>query len=671
MKKLFSQFIVAVTLPVYTLVSATSSYANLPDYGKLVRITGPNTLNVRSGSSYYPAEKNSIFRPNQHELSVSGDNETWGQLDFFNSADQHMELSVQAGAKNSTLTLYYLPCKVLNGNSFILEWLNENIGERGCERGIRIRPGEAISSQLPLIQNLYAQDWLKQRRGRGRESYCTVLSDSGNGWISLNTSRNPCNQAMEACSSSGESGCTPVTLDSWFTREENLTAIVGCDNDQTFSDTTSGAKMKELINQVWQESQAANAKYCALHVVNELEQVVEPEPTDDEKIKVEVNTIDGKNFMKIISGDVKVRSAKNPGGKPVKEGQTYSYGGVDEEDPIGTFDTSVKSLDLLIFDGSQVTASKANSSNALVSVNEVDVFMLPDDEVTIDITVKVPQDFTPRYTSSNASQIPLDFFLLQDLSGSFKDDLNVLNSLVSDLVSRLTSLQPNTRFGAASFVDIGVYGYRTHLPLTNSEEAFQTTLNSFSTNTSDGNDDIPESQLTALVEMVRNYGNIGFRDNAKRVAVIATDAPYNEGGDYPSMAQVRRALWEKDIIPIFTVTSEQIGTYQDVVDYSDGDGVGFGLVVKLEPDSSNLIEAITGGLEKLERTISVSPTDDQYSYIKSISQSTFENISAGDEFTYTVTLGSDGSGSDDTITLRTRGYGQIGFGDTVINIKVP
>lgn len=143
--RIISYLIALLIIPTYILVTQTSSHANLPDYAKIVRITGPNTLSVRSGNSQHPADVGTILRRFQDQLLISGDNQTWAQLDFFNSEDQHMGLSVQVEAKNNENTLDYLPCSVLNGDSFVIEWFNGTIGKRGCERGVRIRPGETLS----------------------------------------------------------------------------------------------------------------------------------------------------------------------------------------------------------------------------------------------------------------------------------------------------------------------------------------------------------------------------------------------------------------------------------------------------------------------------------------------------------------------------------------------
>jgi hypothetical protein len=68
----------------------------------------------------------------------------------------------------------------------------------------------------------------------------------------------------------------------------------------------------------------------------------------------------------------------------------------------------------------------------------------------------------------------------------------------------------------------------------------------------------------------------------------------DEDEDYPSVEQVRDALTEANITPIFTVTSGNISTYEGLVD-----DLGVGAVVELSSDSSNLVEAVTEGIEQI------------------------------------------------------------------------
>ncbi|MEO1559326.1 MAG: hypothetical protein AAFS12_06720, partial [Cyanobacteria bacterium J06632_19] len=219
---------------------------------------------------------------------------------------------------------------------------------------------------------------------------------------------------------------------------------------------------------------------------------------------------------------------------------------------------------------------------------------------------------------------PLDVFVLEDLSGSFEDDTSTLQSLVTDLVDNLREIEPDTNFGVGSFVDKPIspfgypsdYVYRTNLPITENEKDFQSTINSL---TIYNGSDYPESQLEALLQTaLRADDEVGFREDSTRIVVLSTDANYHVAGngsqagittpnngdaildgggigeDYPSIGQVANALRESNIIPIFAVTNNVTSTYQSLVSQ-----LGVGTVVDLASDSSNLIDAITGGLDDI------------------------------------------------------------------------
>ena len=64
------------------------------------------------------------------------------------------------------------------------------------------------------------------------------------------------------------------------------------------------------------------------------------------------------------------------------------------------------------------------------------------------------------------------------------------------------------------------------------------------------------------------------------------------GEDYPDITQVRDALLAEDIIPVFAVTSDVFSTYQDLVAQ-----LGFGTVVELASDSSNIVSAVNNALD--------------------------------------------------------------------------
>jgi len=233
-------------------------------------------------------------------------------------------------------------------------------------------------------------------------------------------------------------------------------------------------------------------------------------------------------------------------------------------------------------------------------------------------------------TTSGAGQVfqALDLVLAEDLSGSFADDIATVRALGPNLIAAAQAIQVDVEFGVTSFVDkptspfgnaaAGDYEYLTNLSLTPNSAAFQSTLNSLSTKSgSDG----PESQLTALLQMGLREQEVGWRDGSFKVVILATDAAFHRAGDnpgtanngddvldgpgndgtgedYPIIAQVRDALQGTGILPVFAVTSGVKTTYETLV--SD---LGFGAVVDLAADSSDIVTAIQTGIAEINTTL--------------------------------------------------------------------
>lgn len=222
-------------------------------------------------------------------------------------------------------------------------------------------------------------------------------------------------------------------------------------------------------------------------------------------------------------------------------------------------------------------------------------------------------------TAPPASKLPTigDVVLVQDLSGSFGDDLPNVQAQFGGLYDTLNADGRDIDFGVASFVDkpvspfgsaeAGDYPYQTDAPVNGDKPTIQTALDSLIIRYGvDG----PESQLEALLQVALREGEIGYRADVPRFAVLFTDATAHVAGDYssappndldtdvtemedyPSIAQVGDALEAGGITPIFATTSDVMPFYQNMVDTW-----GFGAVTELTSDSSNVADAVIAGLE--------------------------------------------------------------------------
>jgi len=224
---------------------------------------------------------------------------------------------------------------------------------------------------------------------------------------------------------------------------------------------------------------------------------------------------------------------------------------------------------------------------------------------------------------------PLDVQFLQDLSGSFGDDITNVRLLVPQIVAALQAVQTDARFGGSSFVDkavspfgsSGEWTYRTELALTADAASLTAAYNGYVIR---NGADSPESQIEALMQLALHSAEVGYRLNSARFVVLFTDANYHVAGDgraagitvpnnadavmdgtppgtgedYPAIAQVRAALEAAGIIPIFAVTSDFAPTYTDLVAQ-----LGRGAQVTLTADSSNIVAAVTAGLNEATRTV--------------------------------------------------------------------
>lgn len=225
------------------------------------------------------------------------------------------------------------------------------------------------------------------------------------------------------------------------------------------------------------------------------------------------------------------------------------------------------------------------------------------------------------------SERPLELVLLEDLSGSFSDDVTTVRGLADDLIASVSGLATTVRLGLASFIDkpTGSFGssgdheYKSQLGLTTDYTAWKTALDGL---TIGSGGDGPEAQMSGLMQAALRGAELGWSSDATKVIVLATDAvphwagdfpsvPANDGDavtdgpgndgtgeDYPSLEQVRDALLKTGIVPVFAVTAFNIDAYKAIV--AD---LGVGSVVELSSDSSDIINAIESGISKATETV--------------------------------------------------------------------
>jgi Ca2+-binding RTX toxin-like protein len=223
---------------------------------------------------------------------------------------------------------------------------------------------------------------------------------------------------------------------------------------------------------------------------------------------------------------------------------------------------------------------------------------------------------------------PLDLQFLQDVTGSFADDIANVRLLVPQIVAALQAVQPDSTFGVSTFRDkpYGSFGapgdwvYRQEVGLSTNTAALTA---AYAAMVANNGLDAPEAQIEALMQLSLHITDIGFRTNSARFVVLFTDAPFHVAGeglaagiplpnngdavmdgvppgtgeDYPTIAQLKAALEAANIIPIFAVAGGNDAAYQGLVAQ-----LGRGAEVTLTADSSNVVAAITTGLTAVTRT---------------------------------------------------------------------
>ena len=280
--------------------------------------------------------------------------------------------------------------------------------------------------------------------------------------------------------------------------------------------------------------------------------------------------------------------------------------------------------------------------------------------------------------------------MVQDLSGSFWDDLPNVKEQLPTLIEGMTA-EYDAAFGVGSFVDkpispfgwagSGDYVYKTDQAISTDAATVVEAMDGLRTYSGY---DYPEAQLEALVQVALRGEEIGFRDGSQKFVVIQTDAIYHKAGDfagadpndldteleiedYPDPADVGALLKAAGVIPVFAVTSYVMADYQELVD-----SWGFGSVVELASDSANIIEAITSGLKTASLDLTLDVSSDDYGYVAGMTPEVYESAGPG-TYTFDISLeipaDAESFGSD-TVTFSIPGYGDISLDVEIASVDM-
>ncbi|XP_068185040.1 integrin beta-2 [Antennarius striatus] len=318
---------------------------------------------------------------------------------------------------------------------------------------------------------------------------------------------------------------------------------------------------------------------------------------------------------------------------------------------------------------------------------------------------------------------PVDLYYLMDLSHSMKDDLEHVKGLGRDLFAALNNITAHAQIGFGAFVDKTVlpytntnekklqkpcddddqqcqpaFGYRHVLSMTPKEDEFREKVTE---QLISGNLDSPEGSLDAMMQAAVCGDIIGWRNNSTRLIVLTTDAGFHMAGDgklagilepndehchmeddvytksmtmdYPSVGQLATQLEKNNIQPIFAVTKDVETVYKQLSKMIPKSEVGV-----LSFDSKNVVQLIKSAYNKLSSKVTVTH-DNLPDHVRVVytpkcdhsgpagdTEGVCDNVRAGQEIKFDVTVTADSCFQDTVFTIR-----PLGIKDTLtVNLSM-
>ncbi len=230
-------------------------------------------------------------------------------------------------------------------------------------------------------------------------------------------------------------------------------------------------------------------------------------------------------------------------------------------------------------------------------------------DTLIDVEKLVFKDKTLDVATDSLFTGDIDLIFLEDLSGSFRDDLPNVAGAVRGIAAEVEELDPEAAFAVASFVDKpvpddddrkGDYLYKAHLGRTTDAGVV---ANQIANLVIRNGGDVPEAALDGLRGAALGTG-LSLRPDAHRIVLLSTDADFHQGDGYASVEEVRATLEETGAVPIFAVTADQRAVYEQLVE-----DLGVGAVVTLTSNSANLQDAVRQALANLFQEVTSNGTD--------------------------------------------------------------
>ena len=277
------------------------------------------------------------------------------------------------------------------------------------------------------------------------------------------------------------------------------------------------------------------------------------------------------------------------------------------------------------------------------------------------MSLRVNEAYEMSFQYAQAVDYPVDLYYLMDLSKSMEDDKEKLSALGDLLAETMQEITSNFRLGFGSFVDKTVmpyvstvpqkliepcegcaapYGYKHHMTLDTKTSDFAREVKRAQVS---GNLDAPEGGFDAIMQAVVCKQEIGWRDKARKLLVLSTDAGFHYAGDgklggivtpndgkchmennlythstlldYPSVSQINKVVKENSVNLIFAVTESELHIYEQLSAAVEGSSVG-----QLSNDSSNVVQLVVDQYEAITSVLEMkdnSPGNVKVTYFSS------------------------------------------------------
>lgn len=364
--------ITALLVPSYVLATCVWSYAVPPDAVHVTNVQPkvflPNGSLVGSGH---------IMNKKARQITVAGNKKAGAK---FVGLSRGKEIGLYGSTSPSSFQLYYrFPC-TLTGGSLVAAFTRE--ADAGCtpKPGIRVRSSNGgRGSQLPAPKAIYiaqaSKNFLVAQGTREPLEYCSAVADSGKGWGFISTldffsAVDPCDRATQKClEASSGSDCSVVSFGEWNYDDQNLIVSAQCNSNPPLRrDNIKGSEVGSAMSELEEQAKAQKLTDCTLDVYYPDDVFVSPSPGNNEETIVKIDDTGNGIKTTAVLGDLLVKSAKDPEGVPVKEGQEYFYSSIyqDNRPPQNINLTEVRNLpeirDFLNCDNWLPSGLRCNSS---------------------------------------------------------------------------------------------------------------------------------------------------------------------------------------------------------------------------------------------------------------------------------------------------------------------